>query len=649
MLITTTDQLYEAVDYLQNSAEFFCFDVETVGHRGDPWRNDVVWIGIGDDKHQWSVPLNFPNGELLEEQFPLKDTQDLRDRLARGLKPRRSDYSVDRKKMRRKFSEPPAHLDRTTAFGILKPLLLDDTVLKVGHNLSFDVGSVAKYVGGIPAGPYACTMVAAFLVDSSRAFGYGLKDVAKIYCDIDVEKGVGAEVEAHPFDTVSKYVLLDVKASASIWVALRDRIVSDRLERVFSLEMDVLPVITKMRLAGTPIDTDQLDRLKAQLDADAEVIRKKIDATAGRKFNLNANADKQALLYGDKTAGGRGLRPTMLTPKGKEKKRRGEKLTIADYSVSAEALESFRGKDHLVDLLLEHAGVSKLLSTYVLPYRGDGAKSGLVDNGYIHTDFNPIGAQTGRFSSRNPNLQNVPSSGTEYGRLIRDLFIAPPDHSLVVADYSQIEPRLIAGFSQDLVMLSTYRDGGDIYTAIGDRMGVDRKAGKVLVLSIAYGVGPDKISRQLGIETAEAKSLLDDFNDKFQSINKLKALTIRQARASNPPFVSTITGRRRYLPDLHSDTNWIRAKAQRQAFNTLIQGSAADIMKIALVRADELLPEGAYLVLTVHDEMVVVTPQHLLEESKAAVTEAMEDIYIPRLGVPLKAEVTTAQSWGAAK
>jgi DNA polymerase I-like protein with 3'-5' exonuclease and polymerase domains len=649
MLVTDADQLYDAVGYLQNEAEFFCFDVETIGFRGDPWRNDVVWIGIGDDKHQWSVPLNFPNGDLIEEGFPLKDTEDLRERLARGLKPRKSDYSVDRKKITRTFSDPTPHLDRTTAFGILKPLMFDDNVLKVGHNLSFDVGSVAKYLGDIPSGPYACTMVASFLVDSSRAFGYGLKDVAKIYCDIDVEKGVGAEVESHAFEVVSKYVLLDVKASASVWVALRDRIQTDRLSQVFSLEMDVLPVITKMRLAGTPIDTDQLDRLKDQLDADAEVVRTKIEKTAGRKFNLNANSDKQALLYGPKDQGGRGLRPTTLTPKGKEKKRAGIPLTISDYSVSAEALEVFRGKDHLVDLLLEHAGLSKLLSTYVLPYRGDEAKKGLVDNGLIHTDFNPIGAQTGRFSSRNPNLQNVPSSGTHYGRLIRDLFVAPPGHSLVVADYSQIEPRLIAGFSQDAVMLETYRDGGDIYTAIGDRMGVDRKAGKVLVLSIAYGVGPDKISRQLGIAADEAKSLLDDFGDKFKSINKLKALTIKQARMQNPPFVSTITGRRRYLPDLDSDTGWIRAKAQRQAFNTLIQGSAADVMKIALVRADQMLPEGAYLVLTVHDEMVVVTPDALVEESIHAVTEAMEGVYIPRLGVPLKAEVTSAQRWGEAK
>lgn len=649
MIITDASQLEEAVDYLRNDAEFFCFDVETIGHRGDPWRNDVVWIGIGDDKRQWSVPLNFPNGELLEETYPLKDSADLRARLERGLKPRKSDYSVSRKLIQRTFSEPPSHLDRTTAFGILKPLMFDDNVLKVGHNLTFDVGSVAKYIGGIPSGPYACTMVASFLVDSSRAFGYGLKDVAKIYCDIEVEKGVGAEVEKHPFEVVSKYVLLDVLAAAKVWVALRERLHTDNLKRVFELEMDVLPVITKMRLSGTPIDTDQLDVLKETLDSDIESVRKRIEVAAGRKFNLNSNADKQDLLYSPKSEGGRGLKPMVLTPKGKDKKRAGEPLTVSDYSVGAEALEIFRGKDHLVDLLLEHSGLSKLLSTYVLPYRGDEAKSGLVDNGMIHTDFNPIGAATGRFSSRNPNLQNVPSSGSEYGKLIRNLFVAPPGHSLVVADYSQIEPRLIAGFSQDPVMLETYRGGGDIYTAIGDRMNVDRKAGKVLVLSIAYGVGPDKISKQLGIDATEARDLLEDFNDKFSDIGRLKGVTIQQARRHDVPFVSTITGRRRYLPDLRSDVQWIRAKAQRQAFNTLIQGSAADIMKIALVRADEMLPEDSYLVLTVHDEMVVVTPDDHVDETSEIVRDAMEGIVIPRLGVPLKAEVTNAQRWGDAK
>jgi DNA polymerase-1 len=272
----------------------------------------------------------------------------------------------------------------------------------------------------------------------------------------------------------------------------------------------------------------------------------------------------------------------------------------------------------------------------------------LLDRGRLHTDFNQIGAATGRFSSRNPNLQNVPNASTEYGQLIRNLFIAPEGESLVVADYSQIEPRIIASFSKDPIMVDNYLTGGDIYTTIGNTMGVDRKAGKVLVLSIAYGVGPDKIASQIGCTVDEAKELLYEFSHKFKNIDRLKAASIRTAKKQAPvPFVTTVTGRRRYLPDLKSDIWWQVAKAERQCFNTLIQGSAADIMKMALVRAQQEIPEEAHLVLTIHDELVTTTPTHLAEETAEAIRRAMEGINF--LTVPLIAEVKIAETWGKGK
>lgn len=657
-IVTNESDLHELVEHLSTRSTF-CFDVETMGdHRGDPWRNDVVWIALSDGDMSWVVPMGHPNGDFIESKFPLRDSA--HKRIEKGLPIRPQDYSTDPKKEVKVFADPPAQLTRTEVFSSLAPLFKRDDITKVGHNLAFDLGSVTKYLDDIPAGPYADTMIAAYLVDSSKSYGYGLKDVSKQYAGIDMVKGVGARIEDYSFDDVARYATLDAEATFEVWKVLSKRIEQDNLAKVFALEMDVLRVVTEMRLTGASIDTTALSELKTRLESDIEEAKGRIFRIAGEEFNINSTASKQRLLYGKKSEGGRGLAPKMLTPGGKHKKRSKEKLSIADYSVASEALEAYRSIDPLVDALLEYSDLNKLQTTYVLPYMGGmvtrmingkmqrSKKEALLDKGRLHTDFNQIGAATGRFSSRNPNLQNVPAPGSEYGKLIRNLFIAPEGQSLVVADYSQIEPRLIASMSKDPVMLETYREGGDIYTAIGDTMGVDRKAGKVLVLSIAYGVGPEKISRQIGCSPAEAQDLLDDFSQKFKNITRLKSLTIRTARKKSPvPYVGTVAGRRRYLPDLNSPIWWQVAKAERQAFNTLIQGSAADIMKIAMVRAHQNIPGTARLILTVHDELVTTTPADLASDTADAIREAMEGIQILR--VPLIADVKVVDKWGEAK
>ena len=275
-------------------------------------------------------------------------------------------------------------------------------------------------------------------------------------------------------------------------------------------------------------------------------------------------------------------------------------------------------------------------------------KKSLLLNGKIHTDFVQYGAETGRFSSRNPNLQNVPAPDTANGKAIRNLFIAPEGYSLVVADYSQIEPRVIASFSEDRIMCTAYLNGEDIYTTIGKTMGVDRKAGKVLVLSLAYGVGPDKISSSIGCSITEARDLLDEFVAKFPAVARYKRSVVAESRTQAPsPFVSTLLKRRRYLPDLRSNEVWKRSRAERQAFNTVIQGSAADLIKVAMIRASRMIPSEAGLVLTVHDELVTLTPNHLAEETAEQIRAAMENI--SALKVPLLADITTVKRWGEAK
>jgi DNA polymerase-1 len=274
-------------------------------------------------------------------------------------------------------------------------------------------------------------------------------------------------------------------------------------------------------------------------------------------------------------------------------------------------------------------------------------KNSLLINSRIHCDFVQHGAETGRFSSRNPNLQNVPAPHTPHGKAIRNLFYAPEGYKLVVADYSQIEPRVIASFSEDPIMVNNYLEGKDIYTTVGETMGVDRKAGKILVLSMAYGVGPDKIAKQIGCSVTEARDLLTRFNREFPSVAKYKSKVLAVTKNRRPTFVNTITGRRRYLPEILSSDQGMRASAERQAFNTRIQGTAADIIKIAMVRAHNLIPEGAKMILTVHDEIVTLTPDHLAEETAEAIREAMEGIDV--LKVPLIADVKTVQRWGEAK
>jgi DNA polymerase-1 len=344
---------------------------------------------------------------------------------------------------------------------------------------------------------------------------------------------------------------------------------------------------------------------------------------------------------------------------GQKKEQAGKELTYADYSVSSEALESYRLKDPLVAALLTYAYLNKLSTTYVVPYLGGEVvrttggkekrehKDSLLINGRIHCDFIQHGAETGRFSSRNPNLQNVPAPHTAHGKAIRNLFFAPEGYKLIVADYSQIEPRVIASMSQDPIMMSNYLEGRDIYTTVGDTMGVDRKAGKTLVLAMAYGVGPDKIARSIGCSLTEAKELLSNFGSKFNSVNSYRNRILGATRKQNPPFVATLMGRKRYLPEINSRDQFLRAQAERQAFNTRIQGSAADIIKLAMIRAFNKLPEEAKLLLTVHDELVTLTPDDKVDEAVAAIKEAMEGIDL--LQVPLVADIKVVQRWGEAK
>jgi DNA polymerase-1 len=228
------------------------------------------------------------------------------------------------------------------------------------------------------------------------------------------------------------------------------------------------------------------------------------------------------------------------------------------------------------------------------------------------------------------------------------LFTAPEGYKLVVADYSQIEPRVLASFSNDRILCGSYLAGEDIYTTIGNTVGVERSAAKTLVLAMMYGVGPDKIADSIGVSVSEARTLLDDFLHKFPAVARYKKQVITESRRHAPmPYASTYMNRRRYLPELRSSEVWKRSRAERQAFNTVIQGSAADLIKLAMIRAHKMIPNESSLILTVHDELVTVTPDHLAEDTAEAIRQAMEGI--KALSIPMIADVKVVRRWGEAK
>jgi DNA polymerase I-like protein with 3'-5' exonuclease and polymerase domains len=665
-IITTAEQLQEFVEFY-SKVDAFAWDTETIGEdRLYPVINDVCWISFATEGRTDVIPMGHPNGEFTEWEKPLMLAGERR--LAAGKPLLESHYSKDQRKWIAKFGEPPVQLTPRQVFDAIEPIMFGPA-LKIAHNAKFDLKSVAKYYGGrVPAKPHFDTLMAAFIVNNLNKFDLGLAACVKRELRIDVEKGVGENVALHSFSDVAKYSGIDAEVTWGLYKALAPKI-KGSLTRVWKLEQDVLAALCDMELTGAYIDQEALEILSIEIEKGKLAAEAACYKAAGKAFPLNSVPAKQRMLFAPQELGGKPrLKPNpkfknALTPKGQAALKAGEELTEAHFSVSAEALEYYRGKDELVNALLEYQDLNKLMTTYVTPYTGGEVKrvtngkekiterKSLLINGRVHTNFKAHGAETGRFSSSEPNLQNIPSSG-EYGKLVRNLFVAPPGHKLVVADYSQIEPRVIASFSGDPVLVENYLTGGDIYTTIGDTMGVDRKAGKVLVLAISYGVGPDKIAASIGCSLKEAKDLLARFEKKFSSIEKYKARVIRQAKEAGPvPYVETMFGRRRYIPELKSKEYGPLSRAERQAFNTMIQGSAADIMKLALVRAHSCFidEKDINVVLTVHDELVTITPEDKADEVAEAIRISMEGITLKDFKVPLIADVKIVDKWGEAK
>ncbi len=377
-----------------------------------------------------------------------------------------------------------------------------------------------------------------------------------------------------------------------------------------------------MEWLGIKLDLKTMQELQQRLEGDLKKLTIEIRDLAGEEFNLNSPKQLSMILF-DRLD----LKPI------------DQKKTKTGFSTAASELEKLKGSHPIIDLILNYREMSKLQSTYVevLPT--------LVDtNDRLHTSYSQFGAATGRLSSNDPNLQNIPIK-TALGREIRSAFIAETGYRLVSIDYSQIELRVVAALAKEPTMMAAFAADRDIHQEVADELGVDRRVGKTLNFAVLYGQGAYSTAWQLGITQAEAKAYIDNYFKKFAGLKQFLDGLVTQARQAG--YSQTITGRRRPLPEILSSNFSLRAAAERAAINTPIQGSAADIIKLAMVKLEQsglLADERARLLLQVHDELVFEVKAEYLNTFIPLAAKAMEQA--TELAVPLKVEAKVGQNWG---
>ena len=405
-----------------------------------------------------------------------------------------------------------------------------------------------------------------------------------------------------------------------------------KLKNVYDdIDLPMSPVLARMEHAGIKIDTEVLAEMSQRLERDANQKARDIWQKCGTEFNINSPKQLGDVLFNQLN-----LPKPMKYGKGK---------TI---STAVDVLEGLAAEHEVPRLVLEYRQLSKLKSTYV------DALPALLNprTRRLHTTFNMAGSATGRLSSINPNLQNIPIR-TELGREIRAAFVAEPGNLLLAADYSQIELRLLAHFSADPLLVEAYRRGDDIHTLTASQVfGVPtgevnaehRRRAKAVNFGIVYGLSAFGLSQQIGIDQKEAKRFIDAYFEKYAGVRQFIDRTLEQARTEMK--VATLFGRIRPLPDMLSK-NWnLRGFAERTAVNTPLQGTAADLIKLAMIRIDAEIRRRnlqSRMLLQVHDELVFEVPESELDAMKQLVTQRMENVY--ELHVPLKVELGTGPNW----
>ena len=535
-----------------------------------------------------------------------------------------------------------AHLAVDEAVAALKPVLEDAACPKAAQNAKYDCAVLRKY-GVIVRGVAFDTMIAAFLLQPEKR-RYNLDALSEEYLALpkiptsDII-GSGAQqvtMDTVPVETVAEYACEDADYTFRLWRQFEPELKEKQLDRLNAeLELPLIDVLIGMEEAGVALDTAFLKEMSGALHRDMDILTGEIHQLAGEEFNIGSPQQLGNILF-DK-----------LKVHEKFGVKRVKKTKIG-YSTDVSVLEKFRG-DEIVQRVLDFRRIAKLLSTYV------DALPALIHpkTGRVHTSFNQTIAATGRLSSTNPNLQNIPIR-TEQGREIRKAFVPrQPGWRILSADYSQIELRILAHLAKDETMQSFFREGQDIHTMTAAKIfGLDAAAvtpdlryrAKAINFGIIYGMSSYRLAREVGISNDEAQDFIYTYFTTFPGVNNYIANEL--ARARERGYVTTMFGRRRYVPELLSGNQRLRQTAENVAVNTPVQGTAAELIKFAMIRLHERLETGKFrakLVLQIHDELVLDVPEEELETVAALVSECMENAVA--LDVPLLAEAGSGANW----
>ncbi|QGU33957.1 DNA polymerase I [Thermochromatium tepidum] len=531
----------------------------------------------------------------------------------------------------------PQQLDRDLVLARLKPVLEDPDRPKVGQNLKYDLTVLARY--GIELHGIAHdTLIASYVLDSTAR--HDLDSLAKRFLGHDTIRfkdvaGTGSKqirFDQVPLEQAGPYAAEDAEVTLRLHQVLQPRLTAvPKLERLYrEIEMPLVPVLARLERAGVLIDAEQLESQSAELARRILELEETAQRVAGRRFNLGSPKQIAALLFEEL-----GLPVVAKTPKGAP-------------STSEEVLEQLAQVHELPRIILEHRLLSKLKSTYTdkLPRLIDPA------TGRIHTSYHQTVTATGRLSSSDPNLQNIPIR-TEEGRRIRRAFIAAPGHRLLAADYSQIELRIMAHLSGDARLLAAFAAGLDIHRATAaEILGLapeavtseQRRSAKAINFGLIYGMSAFGLAHQLGIERAAAQAYVERYFERYPGVREFMERIRHQARECG--YVETLFGRRLHLPEIGHSNQTRRAAAERTAINAPMQGTAADIIKRAMIAVDvwiETTGAPARLILQVHDELVLEVAETALEETREAVRAAMEGA--AELAVPLVVEIGSGANW----
>lgn len=513
----------------------------------------------------------------------------------------------------------------------LKPVLEDKNIPKIGHNIKYDYTMLRKY--DIVLDPvHFDTMIASYILNpGSRSHSLDAASFVELgYEKIPLSSLIGdnkkGSVADAPLEKVARYSAEDAHCTFRLWQKFAPEIKSQNFEKLFyDLEIPLVKILADMEITGIQIDTDYLNKLHKKLTSRLHEIEQAIYKDCGQTFNIASPKQLSEVLFNVLKLS------TAEIKKGKS----------GGLSTAADALDKLKGAHPVIEKIIEYRELSKLLNTYI-----DTLPSLVDKNSRIHTSFNQTITSTGRLSSSDPNLQNIPIK-TDLGKQIRRAFVARPGYQLLAADYSQIELRVMAHIANDKNMISAFNAGRDIHAETSKSLNIDRRMAKVVNFSIIYGTSAYGLAQALEVDQHFAKNLIDQYFATYHGVKKYMFDTVSSAKQKG--YVETLFGRKRFIPEIYSSSTVVRNAAERAAINMPVQGSAADIMKLAMIAIDKYLKDkpDISILLQVHDELILEIPQDKVELIAKEVKKLMESAH--KLCVPITVELESGPNWADMK